>query len=262
MNGQQAAGWVMARVPPPPTTSSHAVPSNAAVSEGRSARILIVQQGPSLALIDLKLAGYAVDVVEHDRDAVIRLRDNPPDLLILDAHTVHTPDGDFCTRVRAFADQSPVLILTLVGDETEGVRSMTAGADDFLVNPVSVERLLPRIHALLRRPRPDRTDPLLCVADLKLDLDCHRASRAGRPLHLGPTEFRLLTLLMGCPGQVLSREHLLAEVWGPKARVGLRTVDIWISRLRKVLNRGRRRDALRTVWGVGYALKTGGVSQK
>jgi two-component system phosphate regulon response regulator PhoB len=134
------------------------------------------------------------------------------------------------------------------------VRGLSTGADDYVVKPFSVPELMARIRAILRRARPETIASVLKIGDLELDRETHRVHRAGRELHLGPTEYRLLEYLMQNPGRVYSREQLLDGVWGREVYVDERTVDVHVGRLRKALNRGRSRDPVRTVRGVGYAL--------
>ena len=133
------------------------------------------------------------------------------------------------------------------------MRGLATGADDYIVKPFSIPELLARIKALLRRSKPDHVAALLAAGDIELDRETHRVRRAGRELHLGPTEFRLLEFLMQSPGRVFSREQMLDSVWGHDVYIDERTVDVHIGRLRKVLNRPRQPDPIRTVRGAGYS---------
>ena len=145
-------------------------------------------------------------------------------------------------------------MLTARGEESERVRGLATGADDYIVKPFSVPELLARIRALLRRASPERVAMILTIGDLELDREKKRVSRASRPIDLGPTEFRLLEYLMERPGRVFSREQLLDGVWGSEVYIDERTVDVHVGRLRKALNRGQGADPIRTVRGAGYAL--------
>ena len=126
-------------------------------------------------------------------------------------------------------------MLTARGEEDERVRGLATGADDYVVKPFSVPELMARVQALLRRARPEPIASVLKAGDLELDRETHRVRRAGRELHLGPTEFRLLEFLMQSPGRVFSREQLLDGVWGHDVYVDERTVDVHVGRLRKAL---------------------------
>jgi two-component system phosphate regulon response regulator PhoB len=144
-------------------------------------------------------------------------------------------------------------MLTARGDESERVRGLAIGADDYVVKPFSVPELMARVRALLRRARPERIATSLAAGDLELDRETRRVRRAGREIHLGPTEFRLLEYLMEKPGRVFSRAQLLDSVWGMAVEIDERTVDVHVGRLRKALSRGKERDPIRTVRGAGYS---------
>jgi len=144
-------------------------------------------------------------------------------------------------------------VLTARGEESERVRGLAIGADDYIVKPFSVPELLARIRALLRRAKPGQVATVLRLGDVELDRETRRVLRAGRDVHLGPTEFRLLEFLMQSPGRVFSREQLLNGVWGRDIYIDERTVDVHVGRLRRALNRGRSTDPIRTVRGGGYA---------
>jgi two-component system phosphate regulon response regulator PhoB len=151
-------------------------------------------------------------------------------------------------------------MLTARGEESERVRGLATGADDYIVKPFSVPELLARVRGLLRRASPERMANVLSWGDLELDREKRRVSRAGEPIELGPTEDRLLDFFLEHPGRVFSREQLLDSVWGRDIYIDERTVDVHIGRLRKLLNSGRATDPIRTVRGAGYAFEepTGG----
>jgi two-component system phosphate regulon response regulator PhoB len=157
-------------------------------------------------------------------------------------------------RMRPESRQLPIIMLTARGEESERVRGLTTGADDYVVKPFSVPELIARVRALLRRSSPERVSTVLGFGDIELDRDKKRVSRSGRPVDLGPTEYRLLEFLMERPGRVFSREQLLDGVWGNEVYIDERTVDVHVGRLRKALNRGHADDPIRTVRGSGYAL--------
>jgi two-component system phosphate regulon response regulator PhoB len=161
-----------------------------------------------------------------------------------------------CRRLRARPQTQslPIIMLTARGEESERVRGLATGADDYIVKPFSVPELLARVRALLRRASPERVALVLTIGDLELDREKKRVSRANQPVDLGPTEFRLLEYLMERPGRVFSREQLLDGVWGSDVYIDERTVDVHVGRLRKALNRGHATDPIRTVRGAGYSL--------
>ena len=149
-------------------------------------------------------------------------------------------------------------MLTARGDETDRLRGLDSGADDYVTKPFSPAEVIARLRAVLRRALPSTAVETLEYEDITLDLAGHRVERAGRSIHLGPTEFRLLRHLMEHPGRVYSREQLLDAVWGRDIYVEARTVDVHVRRLRKALNEGDATDLIRTVRSAGYALDKAG----
>ena len=226
---------------------------------GTSPRILIVEDEEALTLLlryNLEAAGYDVETVGRGDDADIRFKERPPDLVILDWMLPGLSGIELCRRLRARPDtrQLPIIMLTARGEESERVRGLSTGADDYIVKPFSVPELLARVSALLRRSSPERVADVLSYGELELDREKKRVSRNGHAIDLGPTEFRLLEFLMERPGRVFSREQLLDGVWGRDVYIDERTVDVHVGRLRKALNRGHADDPIRTVRGAGYAL--------
>jgi two-component system, OmpR family, phosphate regulon response regulator PhoB len=222
------------------------------------ARILIVEDEEPLTLLlryNLEAEGYEVEIAARGDDAEIKLKESPPDLVLLDWMLPGLSGIELCRRVRARADteRMPIIMLTARGEESERVRGLAIGADDYIVKPFSVPELLARIRALLRRAKPGQVATVLSIGDVELDRETRRVLRAGRDVHLGPTEFRLLEFLMQSPGRVFSREQLLNGVWGRDIYIDERTVDVHVGRLRRALNRGRSTDPIRTVRGGGYA---------
>ena len=220
--------------------------------------ILIVEDEEPLTLLlryNLESEGYSVESVARGDEAETRLREKVPDLLLLDWMLPGLSGIELCRRLRARpeTERMPILMLTARGEETERVRGLATGADDYVVKPFSVPELVARVRALLRRAKPDHISTLLRAGDIELDRETKRVHRAGRELHLGPTEFRLLEFLMQSPGRVFSREQLLDSVWGQDVYIDERTVDVHVGRLRKALNRPRQPDPIRTVRGSGYS---------
>jgi len=223
------------------------------------ANILIVEDEEPLTTLlryNLEAEGYEVDAVARGDEADTRMRETTPDLVVLDWMLPKVSGIEVCRRLRQRAETRnvPIIMLTARGEESERIRGLATGADDYIVKPFSVPELLARIRALLRRASPERVAMILTIGDLELDREKKRVSRASRPVDLGPTEFRLLEYLMERPGRVFSREQLLDGVWGSEVYIDERTVDVHVGRLRKALNRGQGADPIRTVRGAGYAL--------
>lgn len=223
------------------------------------ARILIVEDEEALSLLlryNLEREGYEVETILRGDEADTRLKERVPDLLVLDWMLPGLSGVELCRRLRMNPETKllPIIMLTARGEESERVRGLATGADDYIVKPFSVPELMARVRALLRRAKPERISEILSFGDLELDREKKRVSRAGREIELGPTEFRLLEFFMERPGRVFSREQLLDAVWGNEVYIDERTVDVHIGRLRKALNHGEESDPLRTVRGAGYAL--------
>jgi two-component system phosphate regulon response regulator PhoB len=240
-------------------TEVRPAPLNRQGSTGVSApRILVVEDEAALSLLlsyNLEAEGFVVERVERGDEAELRLVESPPDLVILDWMLPGVSGLEICRRMRAreATRTLPVIMLTARGDESERVRGLTIGADDYIVKPFSVPELMARVRALLRRSRPDRVSSMLVAGDLALDRENWRVNRSGRDVHLGPTEFRLLEYLMAKPGRVFSRSQLLDAVWGLSADIDERTVDVHVGRLRKALSQAGERDPIRTIRGAGYS---------
>jgi two-component system phosphate regulon response regulator PhoB len=223
-----------------------------------TATILIVEDEADLSELmryNLESEGFRVASAESGDEAVERIRDGVPDLILLDWMLPGLSGIELCRRWRSREEtaRTPIIMITARGEEEERVRGLATGADDYMVKPFSIPELLARINALLRRSSPQLVTTVLKHGDLELDRTSHRVRRAGREIHLGPTEYRLLEYLMRHPGRVYSREQLLDGVWGNDVYVDERTVDVHVGRLRKAINRGRNPDPIRTVRGAGYA---------
>jgi len=222
------------------------------------ATILIVEDEADLSELmryNLEAEGFRIVTAESGDEAVERIRDGVPDLILLDWMLPGLSGIELCRRWRSREEtaRTPIIMVTARGEEEERVRGLATGADDYIVKPFSMPELVARIQALLRRSSPALVTNVLKAGDLELDRQSHRVRRAGRDLHLGPTEYRLLEYLMRHPGRVYSREQLLDGVWGNDVYVDERTVDVHVGRLRKAINRGREADPIRTVRGAGYA---------
>jgi two-component system phosphate regulon response regulator PhoB len=223
-----------------------------------SPHILVVEDDDSLALLlgyNLESEGYRVSRVDRGDEADTLLQEMVPDLVILDWMLPGVSGFELCRRLRGRdgGSELPIILLTARGEETDRIRGLSIGADDYVVKPFSVPELMARVKALLRRARPERIAERLQIGDLTLDKQTKRVLRGEREIHLGPTEFRLLEHLMEKPGRVFPRSSLLDSVWGLTAEIDERTVDVHVGRLRKALVRGREKDPIRTVRGTGYS---------
>jgi two-component system phosphate regulon response regulator PhoB len=226
-------------------------------------RVLIVEdEAPLVTMLryNLEREGFAVDAAADGEEALLRIAEHRPDAVLLDWMLPLVSGLEVCRQIRrAPATRSlPVIMVTARGAEGDRIRGLDSGADDYVVKPFSPSELVARLRAVIRRAQPNAAGDFLRYADVKMDLTAHRVSRAGQPVHLGPTEFRLLHHFLQHPGRVFSREQLLDRVWGDELEIEMRTVDVHIRRLRQALNAGGGADLLRTVRSVGYALDTTG----
>jgi two-component system phosphate regulon response regulator PhoB len=222
-------------------------------------QVLVVEDEDALSALlhyNLDKEGYAVTVAGDGEEALVLIDERAPDLIVLDWMLPKVSGVEVCRRLRARPETRnlPIIMLTARGEESDRIRGLDTGADDYVVKPFSMSELAARIRAVLRRIRPGLADDRLLHGDIVVDRAAHRVRRADKEIHLGPTEFRLLDYLMQHPGRVFSREQLLDAVWGSDVYVEARTVDVHIGRLRKALNRDLDADPIRTVRSAGYSL--------
>ncbi|GHD19875.1 phosphate regulon transcriptional regulator PhoB [Tianweitania populi] len=222
-------------------------------------KIMIVEDEEPLGVLlqyNLESEGYQVEIVTRGDEADLRLQEHVPDLLVLDWMVPGVSGIEICRRlrVRPETERLPVIMLTARGEESDRVRGLATGADDYLVKPFSTPEFLARVRALLRRAKPEVLSSVLKVGDLVLDRESHRVFRKKSEVKLGPTEFRLLEFMMRHPGRVFSRGQLLDNVWGETIYIDERTVDVHVGRLRKAVNTNRMPDVIRTVRGAGYSI--------
>lgn len=222
-------------------------------------RVLIVEDETALVELlryNLEQAGFRVSVAYDGEAALASVQEDAPDLMLLDWMLPLVSGIEVCRQLRRQTSTAnlPIIMLTARGEESDRVRGLVAGADDYVPKPFSPTELVARIRAVLRRIRPAFADEALSYADIVMDLVAHRVTRAGKPVHLGPTEFRLLRHFMEYPGRVFSREQLLDAVWNKDVYVEIRTIDVHIRRLRMALNGSQEQDLIRTVRSAGYAL--------
>ncbi len=221
--------------------------------------ILVVEDEDSLATLlqyNLEKEGYEVTLAGDGEEALLQTQERLPDLVVLDWMLPKVSGIEVCRRIRQRSESRnvPIIMLTARGEETDRIRGLDTGADDYVVKPFAMSELAARIRAVLRRLRPGLAEDRIRCGDIVIDRVAHRVKRDGSEVHLGPTEFRLLDHFMQHPGRVFSREQLLDAVWGSDVYVEARTVDVHIGRLRKALNASEGGDPIRTVRSAGYAL--------
>jgi two-component system phosphate regulon response regulator PhoB len=226
--------------------------------------VLVVEDEAALATLlryNLEKNGFRVEEAGDGQEALNLIAETTPDLVLLDWMLPTLSGIEVCRQIRRRHETRnlPVIMVTARSEDQDAVRGLNTGADDYITKPFSMEALLARMRALLRRSGAAPAKGSLAFHDIAMDLATHRVQRNGRPVHLGPTEFRLLEFFLRHPRRVFTREELLDAVWGKDIHVEPRTVDVHIRRLRKSLNGEGELDIVRTVRAAGYALDTEAV---
>jgi len=232
-------------------------------SSSREARLLVVDDEPNileLLSVSLRFAGFDVATATNGVDALNVARTFTPDLMVLDVMMPGMDGFSVASTLRSRGDQTPVLFLTAKDATEDRVRGLTVGGDDYVTKPFSLEEVVARIRAVLRRTRGNVADAeatttsRLTFADLVLDDDTHQVWKGDREVELSPTEFNLLRYLMQNPGRVLSKTQILDNVWQYDFGGNGNVVESYISYLRRRLDTDEPR-LLHTVRGVGYVLR-------
>lgn len=222
------------------------------------ATVLVVEDEQTLALLlkyNLEKEGYTVLTEDRGNKVLSVVEKNMPQLILLDWMLPELSGVDICKLIRSKPDikQIPIIMLTAKSQEEDKIKGLNAGADDYVTKPFSVPELMARVKANIRRSPEIIPTKILSYEDIQMDVVKKKVSRQGNYIHLGPTEFRLLKILMQTPGKVFSREYLLKTVWGNNIYVESRTIDVHIRRLRKALNQFGP-DFIRTVRATGYSI--------
>lgn len=223
--------------------------------------ILVVEDDETISSVikyNLSKVGFNVTVLNTGNGAHEKILSLKPDLIILDWMIPGASGIEICDEVRKTPSikNTPIIMLSSRGEELDKVTGLETGADDYLTKPFSSTELIARINAILRRIRPAFAGEKIQFKDIELDLEAHKISRGGKVLDLSPIEFKIFQLLVENPGKVFSRENLMDKIWGSDIYVGIRTVDVHITRLRKTLKEASSdgKDVIKTVRLAGYAL--------
>lgn len=221
--------------------------------------VLVVEDEPAQAEVltyNLEAEGFSVLWADSGDEALLQVEEHDPDLIVLDWMLPGVSGIEICRilKTRKETREIPIIMLSARSEETDRVRGLDTGADDYVAKPYSVAELIARVRGHLRRSRPSSVGQRLEFEDIVLDTESHRVTRGETQVRLGPTEYRLLTTFLERPGRVWSREQLLDRVWGRDIFVDTRTVDVHVGRLRKALGSAGGEDPIRTVRGAGYAL--------
>ncbi|WP_026941433.1 phosphate regulon transcriptional regulator PhoB [Hellea balneolensis] len=222
--------------------------------------VLIVEDEDSLATLleyNFEKEGYEVGIARDGEEALLLAAERTPDIILMDWMLPKLSGVEACRRLRRREETqtTPIIMLTARGDETDRITGLDYGADDYIVKPFSIPELFARTRALLRRAKPSLLQDVIRQGDIEIDTKAFRVKCGDTPIHLGPTEFRLLDYFIRNPGRVFSREQLLDAVWGRDVYVEARTVDVHVGRLRKALKKNGKTDPIRTVRSAGYAFE-------
>jgi len=223
------------------------------------ANILLVEDEKSIVTLikyNLEKEGFKVFCSETGEDALKIIKENTPDLVILDWMLPDTSGIDVCRQIKIDKKLKniPVLILTAKGEPDDKIKGLEVGADDYVTKPFNNKELLLRVKSLIKRSKPSLLEDLGIFKDLKIDRIAKKVFRENKEIKLGPIEYKLLDFLIKSPQRVYSREQLLSNVWGESINVESRTVDVHIRRLRKAINIDKKNDLIRTVRSSGYSL--------
>ena len=216
-------------------------------------RVLIIEDDNYVAK-GLKESGYKVDRAEDGKQGLVMATTETYDALVVDRMLPHVDGLTIIQTLRAADDNTPVLILSALGEVDDRVKGLKAGGDDYLVKPFAFAELLARIEAILRRQESSNTQTRLKVADLEMDLLAHKVTRAGQNFNLQPREYKLLEYLMRHAGQVVTRTMLLENVWDYHFDPQTNVVETHISRLRAKVDRPFDTELIQTVRGAGYRI--------
>lgn len=222
------------------------------------ATVMVVEDEEALALLlkyNLQKEGYDVVIESRGNKVLGQVEKTCPSVILLDWMLPELSGVEICKLIRSKPDikNIPIIMLTAKGQEEDKIKGLSAGADDYVTKPFSVPELMARVKANLRRAPEIVPVKELVFEDIKMDLTAKKVFRGENYIHLGPTEFRLLKMLMESPQKVFSREILLKTVWGDNIYVESRTVDVHIRRLRRALNKFGL-DYIRTVRATGYSI--------
>ena len=217
-------------------------------------RVLVVDDEPQILRAlqtTLRGAGYEVDTAATGQEALTKAAARLPEAVILDLVLPDRSGVEVCRELRGWS-KAPILILSAMEEESEKVAALDAGADDYVTKPFGLEELLARLRAALRRARP-AGEPAIEVGDLRVDLEKHAVSLAGEPVRLTPHEFAMLRLFVENEGKLLTHRMILREVWGPAYQTESNYLHVYVSHLRRKLERDPTRPRyLLTEPGVGY----------
>jgi len=228
-------------------------------ASNKSFKIVVAEDDPAVRNAVqrvFELEGYSVVVTKDGVAALDAILTTSPDAVVMDVMMPFLDGSSVCRELRRRANRTPVLLLTARHEVGDRVAGLDAGADDYLVKPFSIDELLARVRALLRRNAPNTTSSILQLADLTLDSTRREVRRGSRIVDLTKTEFDLLQVLLEQAGIVLSREYLYEHIWGFDFETNSKSLDVYVGYLRRKIEQDEEAKLLHTVRGVGYVVRT------
>jgi two-component system, OmpR family, response regulator MprA len=222
-----------------------------------AASVLIVEDDPNVRTAltrALSYEGYTVAAAEDGGRGLEAVTQNPPDVIVLDVMMPFVDGLEMCRRLRAKGDATPILMLTALGEVSDRVDGLDAGADDYLMKPFALDELLARVRALLRRASGDMSE-ILSFGDLEMNRATRTVTRAGEPVPLTKTEFDLLDVLLRSGARVVTRDQIYRDVWGFDFETSSNSLDVYVGYLRRKTEAGGRSRLIHTIRGVGYVLR-------
>lgn len=233
------------------------------MSKNLPSRILIIEDDSAISAVlkyHLAKEGFNAIIIKDGLQALDAVRENQPDLVILDWMLPSISGIDILNVLKndPIYNNVPVIMISSRDEDLDKVTGLNTGADDYVVKPFTTTELTARIHAVFRRMKPAFAGQKFIFDDIEMDLSTYEVRRGGSLLKLAPIEFQILHTLLEAPGKVFSRQQLIAKIWGPDIHVGMRTVDVHITRLRKILmskSKNQDIDVIKTIRLMGYTLK-------
>ena len=222
-----------------------------------TAKVLIVEDDPNVRTAltrALTYEGYDVATAGDGGRGLEAVSQDPPDVIVLDVMMPFVDGLEMCRRLRARGDDTPILMLTALGEVSDRVDGLDAGADDYLMKPFALEELLARIRSLLRRAGGDVSE-VIAFSDLEMNLATRTVTRSGEPVLLTKTEFDLLEVLLRAGDRVVTRDQIYRDVWGFDFETSSNSLDVYVGYLRRKTEEGGRPRLVHTVRGVGYVLR-------
>ena len=222
-------------------------------------KILLVEDDKALQKLivyNFTKEGFIINTVNDGDLTLTAIEETQPDIILLDWMLPNVSGIELIRRIKSGKKTKsiPVIMLTAKGEEIDKLRAFDLGSDDYVTKPFSTAELIARTKAVINRTSSNGKTNSISYYDINLNKETQRVKRGKQNLKLGPMEYKILELFLSRPGRVYSREKLLDLIWGQNIYVEDRTVDVHIGRLRKALNRGKKKDPIRTIHGVGYSL--------